>query len=135
MEVPVIIGLTEKMRFCFYVSIFVGLAQAAPPPGGPVGTRRTVMVAAQVSPVMKTDPRSGQLVRTVTIVPRTVESRVVAPLPTSSDVPAPAKMSGTEVSSLVEEMALKHELSPELVRSVIEVESNFNARAVSPKGA
>ena len=37
--------------------------------------------------------------------------------------------------SLVEEHASRHALRPELVRAVIQVESGFNPRARSPKGA
>jgi soluble lytic murein transglycosylase-like protein len=36
---------------------------------------------------------------------------------------------------LIRAAAARHELAPELVESVIRVESNFKARAVSPKGA
>jgi soluble lytic murein transglycosylase-like protein len=36
---------------------------------------------------------------------------------------------------LIQEHAQRHSLRPELVRAVIQVESGFNARALSPKGA
>jgi soluble lytic murein transglycosylase-like protein len=36
---------------------------------------------------------------------------------------------------IIEEHARVHDISPELVRAVIQVESGFNPRAVSPKGA
>jgi soluble lytic murein transglycosylase-like protein len=42
---------------------------------------------------------------------------------------------GHEFDSLVEEHAVRHALRPELVRAVIQVESGFNPRALSPKGA
>lgn len=46
--------------------------------------------------------------------------------------PGPA---ANRYDDLVEEHARRHALRPELVRAVIQVESGFNPRAVSPKGA
>jgi soluble lytic murein transglycosylase-like protein len=42
---------------------------------------------------------------------------------------------GSPYDRLIEEAASVYGVSAELVRSVIQVESNFDARAVSPKGA
>lgn len=42
---------------------------------------------------------------------------------------------GREFDAIVEEHAGRHALRPELVRAVIQVESGFNPRALSPKGA
>ncbi len=44
-------------------------------------------------------------------------------------------MTSRELDSIVEEAARRHDVDPNLVRSLIKVESNFNAHAVSPKGA
>jgi soluble lytic murein transglycosylase-like protein len=44
-------------------------------------------------------------------------------------------MSSGELDSIIEETARRHDVDPNLVRSLIKVESNFNAQAVSPKGA
>jgi soluble lytic murein transglycosylase-like protein len=52
---------------------------------------------------------------------------------TTTPSEAPAVDEGYE--SLVQEHAQKHDLRPELVRAVIQVESGFNPRARSPKGA
>jgi soluble lytic murein transglycosylase-like protein len=43
--------------------------------------------------------------------------------------------SGEAYRQLISKTALKHGLAPELVYALAAVESNFNARAVSPKGA
>jgi hypothetical protein len=52
---------------------------------------------------------------------------------TTTPLERPAVDAGYE--SLVREHAQKHDLRPELVRAVIQVESGFNPRATSPKGA
>ena len=44
-------------------------------------------------------------------------------------------MTSRELDSIIEEAARRHDVDPRLVRSLIKVESNFNAQAVSPKGA
>jgi len=49
--------------------------------------------------------------------------------------PAEGRPKDPAVRSLIDETAKRHEVDPLLVHSVIEVESNFNAFAVSPKGA
>ena len=67
--------------------------------------------------VVRADPRTGRLVRTV------VRERPAAALPAAS------------VSEAVDRIAQENQLSPQLVHSVIQVESNYNPDAVSPKGA
>lgn len=74
--------------------------------------------AAAVKSVVRTDARSGRLVR-----------KVVAPKPAQGGQPAP------RMAELIEQTAGRHEVDPHLVRSVVSVESNFNPYAVSPKGA
>ena len=46
-----------------------------------------------------------------------------------------AAESGGPYGELIRQAAARHALAPELVESVIRVESNFEPRAVSPKGA
>ena len=41
----------------------------------------------------------------------------------------------TYIAGLIEEAATLHRMDPELIRAVVEVESNFNPLAVSPRGA
>jgi soluble lytic murein transglycosylase-like protein len=67
--------------------------------------------------VVRADPRTGRLVRTL------VRERPAAALPAAS------------VSEAVDRIAQENQLSPQLVHSVIQVESNYNPDAVSPKGA
>jgi len=69
--------------------------------------------AASLLSVVRVDARSGRLVRSVVV---------------TRDAPE-------VVRAMVEEAARNYEVSPELVDSVIQVESNYNPYAVSPKGA
>ena len=65
--------------------------------------------------VVRSDARTGRLVRSV----------VVARKPATD----------SEVRAWIDEAARKFEVSPILVDSVVQVESNYNPFAVSPKGA
>lgn len=55
--------------------------------------------------------------------------------PAASEKPLPVHARKAAYSGLVEEKAKKHNVDPKLVKSVIHAESNWNHRAVSPKGA
>ena len=76
-------------------------------------------VPPKVVSVVRVDPRTGKLVRTV----------VLSQKPANPATPEPA------VRSLIEETARNFDVNPALVDSVIQVESNYNPYAVSPKGA
>jgi soluble lytic murein transglycosylase-like protein len=71
--------------------------------------------------VIKVDRRTGKLVWGVAPEPR--------------KAPAAASRARGEFAPLIERAARTHDLDPLLVDSVIRVESNYNAHAVSPKGA
>ncbi len=124
-EIPGIIGLKQKMRFCFYLIAGAGVLSSA----------ALSSPKARVVPSLRADPRSGQMVKTVVISPRVVESRVVSAFGLQSDLPLAASSTSLDMKTLVEEAARNYELSPALVESVIQVESNYNPNAVSPKGA
>jgi soluble lytic murein transglycosylase-like protein len=117
------------MRFCF-ILLLTGILHAADPP--------------RVTTVIRPDPRTGRLVRSVVVAPKTVTEktvaatvvspRVVAPTPVNAPAPeAPPPPSG--IDQAVERIAAEHSLPAELLHSVIKVESNYNPYAVSPKGA
>jgi soluble lytic murein transglycosylase-like protein len=65
--------------------------------------------------VVRVDPRTGKLVRRETVARPAV---------------APAR-----ISEMVDQTARAHDVDPLLVHSIIQVESNYNPNAVSPKGA
>jgi soluble lytic murein transglycosylase-like protein len=75
--------------------------------------------------VVRTDPRTGKLVRSV----------VVSSKPVITRIPPPASASSADLDAIVEKAARAHEVDPLLVHSIIKVESNYNAHAVSNKGA
>jgi len=71
----------------------------------------------QLTSVVRADRRSGKLVRVVEAAP----GHAVNP--------------SAALSTAVERIAAANALSPDLIRSVIKVESGYNPFAVSPKGA
>lgn len=111
---------------------FIALAGSAASTAGPA-VRTTVA----------TDDRTGRLVRTVTvearaIEPRAVESRVVESraVPIASRTPSSKPpVSREAVRSIIAETAKRHEVDPLLVESMVQVESGYDPKAVSHKGA
>jgi len=68
--------------------------------------------------VVRSDPHTGRLVR-----------KVVRTEPQVWATPS------TPIAETVDRIAQQNQISPQLVHSVIQVESNYDANAVSPKGA
>jgi len=85
--------------------------------------------------VVNTDQRTGRLVRSVVVTTRrdAQAGGPADPVPAASAKPAP--MSPAAIAAVVERAASQHSLPPQLIHSVIKVESNYDAAAVSPKGA
>lgn len=102
------------MRFCFQL-VCAGLAGVVLSAAAEHGT--------QLNSVVRPDPKTGRLVRTVTVPPGAAKTTTVS------------KVVDEAVSDYVEEAAERYQVDPLLVRSVIAVESNYNPLAVSPKGA
>ena len=71
--------------------------------------------------MIRADRHTGKLVRAM-----------VAASPSSPSASNPAK---DAFASAVDRAAAEHALPPELIHSVIKVESNYNPYAISPKGA
>ena len=102
----------------------------------------------RMTSVVRSDQRTGKLVRSLVVnskpvaehkVAETVVApRVVSSAPPASAAPA-AVVSQTPPSGSIDEMvariAERESLPPQLIHSVIKVESNYDRYAVSPKGA
>jgi len=128
------------MHFCFKLVWSAALGTVVLYAGESVGQPQ------RITSVVRADLRSGKLVRSVIVTPRTVGERRVAgtvitprvipesPVaPPEPDAPKPAAPTG--LSEAVDRIAAQHSLDPQLIHSVIKVESNYNPLAVSPKGA
>lgn len=130
------------MRFCLTAFAMLGtvaLAAACAASAPESGPRVTSVVRAD---------RSGRLVRSVVVTPHAVASKVVTPQPVPAANPPepvreqapvaaelPTLSPGVGLPKLVDEVARFYKVDPLLVHSVIQVESNYNPLAVSPKGA
>ena len=53
----------------------------------------------------------------------------------STQFPGSRPSPNTQIHELIDGIAEQHRVDPELIRAVVQVESNFDPRAVSPKGA
>lgn len=82
--------------------------------------------APRVKTVVKADPQTGKLVRVVVAAPQSTAQKMQAASQTASVPP---------FGVIVERIAAEQSLPAELLHSVIQVESNYNPGAVSPKGA
>ena len=119
-------GWNKMSRFCFSLACFC-LA------GAPMWSADAGIVRSTV----RVDRGSGRLVRTQLVLPREVPTLEVIAQEARM---APAKSSSAaagraEVDEIVEQSAAAHGVDPLLVRSVMQVESNYNPNALSPKGA
>jgi len=102
----------------------------------PDESHKVAVVVPRLISVVHADARTGRLVRSIVVASKPVPSRVVFSQPVDIQAPAPAETApDSAVRTLVEETAKTFDVSPALVDSVIQVESNYNPNAVSPKGA
>lgn len=108
----------KKLYICFIVALAMMLA--ASPRLSAAGDIPAADSASQRALVVRADRRTGKLVRTV------------APVKASSKATPVASMN---IPEIVEKAAHDNNVDPLLVHSIIQVESNYNPYAVSPKGA
>ena len=102
----------------------------------------TAGAAERMVSVVSADQRTGRLVRSVVVTTRRdapgqmtrPAAPVPAPIPSSIAQPERPKFIAA-IAEAVERAAAQHSLPPELIHSVIKVESNYNPIAVSSKGA
>lgn len=121
--------------FCFTIAVGVCLMPALHAASPDVRPQH-------VTAVVRADAHTGKLVRSVVVTPKAIPQRLIAPVPVAS--PRSAEPDKTEVASietgsafddLVNTVAKENDLPPQLVHSVIRVESNYNPFAISSKGA
>src|SRR5579872_1611974 len=122
------------IRICFILSLGTLMAAgtwAASPEDAP--TRMTSVV--------RSDPRTGKLVRSLVVSARVVNQRsiepsVIAPraVAPAASAPAPETPVPSGINELVASIAAEHSLPPQLIHAVIKTESNYNTHAISPKG-
>lgn len=94
-----------------------------PAENGAAPASNASLEAPHVISVVRSDARTGRLVRRMIVSPKLTGQS------SGKTSPDPA------VLATIDETAKKLQVSPELVHSVISVESNFDPYAVSPKGA
>lgn len=89
----------------------------------------------RTSTVIHPELRSGKVVASAVVASKSIPESVVGPaLPAPAAPPAPLN-AASGIDQAVRQAAAEHALSADLVHSMIKVESNYNVRAVSPKGA
>jgi soluble lytic murein transglycosylase-like protein len=114
------------MRSCFKLAAGLALGAVALWGAGP----------ERVASVVRADPRTGRLVR---VVVASSGSRTAATpraeRGTPDEAPAAGVSGAPAFSQTVDRIAAQHDLPAALIHSVIQVESNYNPWAVSPKGA
>jgi len=84
----------------------------------------------RMTSVVRVDAKSGKLVRSVTVTPK-----VIAPQNVGQTPPAVVTPAASSLNEAVDRIAAQNALPPQLIHSVIKVESNYNPNAVSAKGA
>lgn len=87
----------------------------------------------RVTTVVRVDEKTGHLVRSATVKPIAVLPTVLNGAPESAPAETPADPA--ELIGLIDRIASELGVEESLVHSVIRAESNYNAYAVSPKGA
>jgi len=106
----------------------------------PVDTESAV--SRRITTVIRPDQRTGKLVRSVIVTSKPVAEqsvaeallapRVVSPLPVALPTNTPP---AGDIDEAIEQIAAQVALPPQLIHSVIKVESNYDPYAISPKGA
>jgi hypothetical protein len=127
------------MRLCFNLACAAGLASVALWAAEPVDTETAA--PRRVTTVIHPDLRTGRLVRSVIVTSKPVTEQRVAEALVAPRVVSPAVVSAptappaTGIDEAIEQIAAQVSLPPQVIHSVIKVESNYDPFAISPKGA
>ena len=112
------------MRKCFILSSVI-TASAVFLSAATVNNRAPVLV------IVRSDMRTGRLVRSLARPARAVPEKATAQI----ELPASVQAAPPALATLVDDIAQRHDVDRDLVHSMIQVESNYNPFAVSNKGA
>jgi soluble lytic murein transglycosylase-like protein len=104
-------------------------AEVSPAPSASSGAVPTASTGRKTF-VVRADPRTGKLVRSLVVAPSSVSARAATSVERTRSTAAKA-----ELRQMVEQSARTHNVDPLLVDAVIKVESNYNPHAVSRVGA
>jgi hypothetical protein len=92
----------------------------------------------RLTSVVRVDPHSGRLTRSVVVASvvasKPIVPKVIAPVSAQSGDNTMI-IADANLDQIVEDAARRNQVDPLLVHSVIQVESNYNTGAISPKGA
>lgn len=104
----------------------------------PVGVQAETVVS-RTAIVVRSDARTGRLVRSFIVSPKVVAPAAIQPAPAgpaSELLPAASQaFASGSLTDLIDAIATRNNVEPSLVHSVIKAESNYNPVALSPKGA
>jgi len=130
--------VTRRQRFApcsllvFVLTAPLSLSLQAEPLSTPLSTR----VATRTTLVVRTDARTGRLVRSVVVAPRPVALQAaISPSASANSTLAASPAISGSISDMIDAIAERNQVEAPLVHSVIKAESNYNPGAISPKGA
>jgi len=98
---------------------------------GTSATPKPVAAAPRMVSVVRANPRTGRLVRTFIAISSAVTTKPVQ----HQTKPIASASAASDVEGFIEEAARAYDVPPELVHSMIQVESSYNPYAISYKGA
>jgi len=124
------------MQFCLKLVLGVPVLAAAAvavsaAENAPVEAHK--VASPRVVSVVRADARTGRLVRSVVVASKPSPAKVAGKQAAGNEVGPPS--ADSPMRAMAQETAKTLDVNPFLVDSVIQVESNYNPFAVSPKGA
>ena len=124
------------MQFCLKLVLGVPVLAAAAvavsaAENAPVEAHK--VASPRVVSVVRADARTGRLVRSVVVASKPSPAKVAGKQAAGNEVGPPS--ADSPMRAMAQETAKTLDVNPFLVDSVIQVESNYNPYAISPKGA
>jgi soluble lytic murein transglycosylase-like protein len=115
-----------SMQLCYWSNVEQRWIRVRP--ASPSAMRSAEVVAGEVSSYINSRPKLG-----ASKAP--VKGEIAAKNPNYSQAAENRLVSSAQIDRYIKEAAARHHVDPNLVRALVKVESNFNPRAVSRKGA